>query len=143
MTLNPSVWGPHYWFFLHTVAMSYPKRANTVTQKKYYELIQNFPLFIPVEANATYFSKLLDEYPVTPYLETRDSFIRWTHFIHNKINERLEKPTITLSKFYELYYEAYKPIDVKRQEYYKFRSRMIYIFMIALFVLAILYLYNF
>ena len=34
--------------------------------------------------------KLIDNYPITPYLDNRDSFVRWTHFIHNKINEKLE-----------------------------------------------------
>ena len=46
--LDPTVWGPHYWFFLHTIAMAYPIRPNDVTKKKHYELIQNMPLFIPL-----------------------------------------------------------------------------------------------
>ena len=86
MVLEPKVWGPHYWFFLHTIAMSYPHRPNSVTKKKYYDFIQNIPLFIPVESFSTRFSNLLDEYPVSPYLDSRDSFIRWMWFIHNKIN---------------------------------------------------------
>ena len=101
--LDPKVWGPHYWFFLHTIVISYPMRPNAVTKKKYYELIQNMPLFIPNEQIATNFERLLDKYPVTPYLDTRDSFIRWMHHMHNKINEQLEKPKITLAKFYEEY----------------------------------------
>ena len=32
--LDPKIWGPHYWFFLHTIAMSYPLRPNAVTKKK-------------------------------------------------------------------------------------------------------------
>ena len=47
--LDPKVWGPHYWFFLHTLVMTYPHHPNTVTKKKYYEFIQNLPLFLPVE----------------------------------------------------------------------------------------------
>ena len=47
--LDPKVWGPHYWFFLHTLAMTYPHHPNSVTKKKYYEFIQNLPLFLPVE----------------------------------------------------------------------------------------------
>ena len=34
--LDPSVWGPHYWFFLHTISMTYPYHPNAVTKKKYY-----------------------------------------------------------------------------------------------------------
>ena len=66
MTLEPKIWGPHYWFFLHTIALSYPNYPNTITKKKYYEFIQNMPLFIPIESISNDFSKLLDNYPVTP-----------------------------------------------------------------------------
>ena len=48
LQLDANVWGPHYWFFLMTIAISYPTKANEVTRKKYYDLINNFPLFIPV-----------------------------------------------------------------------------------------------
>ena len=31
--LDPKIWGPHYWFFIHTVAMTYPVRPNAITKK--------------------------------------------------------------------------------------------------------------
>jgi len=142
MALDPKVWGPHYWFFLHTVAMCYPHRPNAITKKKYYEFIHNIPMFIPVENMSSYFSQLLDQYPVSPYLDSRDAFIRWMHFIHNKINQRLEKPIISLSKFYEYYYEQYKPKDLKMREYYKSRSKIIYLLIVFIFIIAIIYLHN-
>jgi hypothetical protein len=140
--LDPKVWGPHYWFFLHTLAMTYPHHPNAVTKKKYYEFIQNLPLFLPVEEISGEFSKLIDKYPITPYLDTRDSFIRWVWFIHNKINQKLEKPKISLSKFYELYYEQYKPKDVKYKEFNKVKNKLIYLFVITLFIFTIIYFYN-
>lgn len=142
MGLEPKVWGPHYWFFLHTIAMCYPHRPNSITKKKYYDFVQNIPMFIPIDTMATYFSQLLDQYPVSPYLDSRDAFIRWMHFIHNKINQRLEKPNVSLSKFYENYYEQYKPNDLKMREYYKMRSKIIYAVIIVLFIVGIAYLYN-
>jgi len=142
MVLDPKVWGPHYWFFLHTISMSYPLRPNSVTKKKYYEFIQNLPLFIPVENIASDFSKLLDQYPITPYLDSRDSFIRWVWFIHNKINEKLEKNKISLNKFYELYYEEYKPKDIKNREMNRLKNKVIYLCLVIFFVAMIVYLYN-
>ena len=47
--LDPEIWGPHFWFFINTLALNYPNNPNDVTIKKYYEFIQNLPLFIPVE----------------------------------------------------------------------------------------------
>lgn len=140
--LDPTVWGPHYWFFLHTLALSYPHHPNSVTKKKYYELIQNLPLFIPIETIGNSFEKILDEYPVTAYLDSRESFVKWLHFIHNKINEKLEKPKITLNEFYFRYYEEYKPKDIKMKDYYRWREKMIYIFVVMGATGLIVYLYN-
>ena len=140
--LDPKIWGPHYWFFIHTVAMTYPIRPNAVTKKKYYEFIQNLPLFIPVESISGEFSKLIDKYPVTPYLDNRESLIRWTHFIHNKINQKLEKPQISLNEFYVKYYEEYKSQNVKMDEYYKLREKAIYCGIITTIAGGIYYLYD-
>ena len=30
MSLNPKVWGPHYWFVLHTISLTYPLKPNEV-----------------------------------------------------------------------------------------------------------------
>lgn len=140
--LDPKIWGPHYWFFLHTIAMSYPIHPNAVTKKKYYDFVQNIPLFIPVESMAGEFSKLLDQYPVQPYLDDKESFIRWMWFIHNKINKKLEKPQISLNDFYVKYYEEYKPMNEKMSEYYKIRGKLIYSGIIASIFGGIYYLYD-
>jgi Erv1 / Alr family len=140
--LDPNIWGPHFWFFLHTIAMTYPHHPNDVTKKKFYEFIQNLPIFIPVDAIGSDFSKLLNEYPITAYLDSRESFIRWMHFIHNKINEKIEKPKITLNEFYLRYYEEYKPKDIKMKEFYRWREKIIYTLIILCAISIIVYLYN-
>ena len=86
--------------------------------------------------------KLLEQYPITPYLDNRESFVRWTWFIHNKINEKLEKPKITLEEFYKQYYENYKPKDVKYREFYKLRAKLMYLLIILLIAGLIYYFYH-
>jgi hypothetical protein len=140
--LDPKIWGPHYWFFLHTVAMTYPHHPNAVTKKKYYEFIQNLPLFIPVEEISKELEKFIDLYPVTPYLDNRDSFVRWMHFAHNKINEKLEKPQITLNDFFVQYYNEYKSQNEKLAEFYKLKEKLIYGGILVLLLGSIYYLYD-
>ena len=142
MNLNPEIWGPHYWFMLHTVAINYPKYPNAVTKKKYYDFISNIPIFIPVEEIASAFSKILYVYPIAPYLDSKESFIKWMHFIHNKINETLHKPKISLQDFYINYYEAYKPKEIKYKESNKWKEKLIYTIFIVSIVCLGLYLYN-
>lgn len=137
LQLDANVWGPHYWFFLMTIAISYPSKANEVTRKKYYDLINNFPLFIPVPKMGNSFSKYLDKYPVTPYLETRSSFMKWVHFIHNKINLDLGKDEVTFTDALNSYYDLYKPKEIVLREEIKYRKKLLFaVILVALLLLS-------
>ena len=142
MTLDPAVWGPHYWFVLHTIALSYPVKPNETIRKKYYDFYQNLPMFIPIEEMGNNLSKFLDKYPVTPYLESRQSLVRWTHFIHNKINKALGKDSMTLEETMTAYYEHYKPKEVKNMEDRRRREKIVMISSIVLIVGVAGYLYT-
>ena len=131
MTLNPEVWGPPYWFVLHTIALTYPERPNDVTKKKYYDFIHNLPLFLPVKEIGNGFSKMLDKYPVTPYLDSQASFVKWMHFIHNKYNVALEKPELSMDEAIIQYYELYKPKAVKEEEERKRREKIAFAIIIS------------
>ena len=137
MFFDPTVWGPHYWFFLHTVAESYPEHPNEVIKRKYYDLIQNMPLFIPISEIGDKFSSLLDKYPVTPYLCSKKSFVRWMHFIHNKVNVRLGKPEISLSEAMTNYRAAYKPRPVYLAERINMRKHYVHAILICILLVSI------
>jgi hypothetical protein len=142
MALDPKIWGPHYWFVLHTIALTYPAYPNDVIKKKYYDFIQNLPLFIPVPEIGNIFMTLLDKYPVTPYLDSQQSFIKWMNFIHNKINLSLELPEMSLDDAMFAYYEHYKPKVVKEKEQRKRREKYVFIGIVSIFVVLSLYLYT-
>lgn len=142
MTLDPKIWGPHYWFVLHTIALSYPIKPNETIRKKFYDFYQNLPLFLPIEEIGNNFSKFLDKYPVTPYLESRQSLVRWTHFIHNKINKALNVPTLTMEQAMSSYYESYKPREVKDLEHRKRREKYVFAGFVVLIIAAAAYLYR-
>ena len=137
MDLDPLVWGPNYWFFLHTIAISYPLTPNSTTKKKYYNLIQTLPLLLPNEEFGKNFSKLLDEYPVTPYLDSRESFTKWMHFIHNKVNIFLNKPQLSYKDSMLEYYKNYKPKKQLKKEEIKNREKLIYFSILLLLIILI------
>ena len=63
------------------------------------------------------FSELLDLYPVTPYLDSRESLIKWMYFIHNKINSSLNLPEKTLTESLASYHKLY---ESKKEVIYTF-----------------------
>lgn len=137
MEFESEVWGPHYWFFLHTIAHSYPNKPNSITKKKYYDFINNMPLFIPNEKIGDNFAELLNKYPVSPYLDNRDSFKRWVHFIHNKINVSLGKEEISFFESEDLYKSFYKPKHIYISEKMRIHKSYIHIILIFIFLFFI------
>ena len=140
--MNPEVWGPSFWFTLHTISMTFPLHPTTVTKKKYYEFITNLPLFLPHSGIGNHFAKLLDDYPIEPYLSSRLSFMKWVHFIHNKINSYLGKKDISFSDFLSAYQKQYEPKDITLKKENKSKKRYIEISITIALVLIVLYCFK-
>ena len=142
LKLDATIWGPHYWFVLMTTAVNYPDHVNDVTRKKYYDFIHNFSMLSPHPEMSAEFDRMLDKYPVTPYLDSRDSFIRWTHFIHNKINVLLDREEISLFKALDNYRANYKPKEIKITERFRLQTHYVYFAFILILVIAIFVFYK-
>ena len=140
MEYNPTVWGPHYWFFLHSIGFTYPELPTDGEKKKYYNFITSLPTFMPNNAVANNFQNLIDDYPVSSYLNSKDSFLKWIHFIHNKINKQIGKDEISYIEFINNYNNEYKPKDIKYKE--KIREREKYIFLFLATILLAYSIYN-
>ena len=142
MGLDPKVWLPHFQFVMQTMAISYPANPNDVSKKKYYDFIQNLPVFLPDKPMGTYFIKLLDDFPVTPYLSSRMSFMKWVHFMNNKLNKAIEEPEIDFYDSLEKYYEEYKPKEIRNREIINTRKKYIQFGSALLIILGIMYFYK-
>ena len=142
--ISSLVWGPKFWFVLHCAAYNYPEVPNAITKRKYYDLVQNIPLFIPDAAMGDKFSVLLDKYPVSPYLCSRESFMRWAHYIHNKINRTLGKEEISLYASLDRFHEK-NPVNESCKNYYmkissSTKRQLAFATIIFLLILLILYI---
>jgi len=139
MALNPEVWLPHFQFVMQTMSILYPKYPNDTTKKKYYSFIYDLGLFIPDKPLGDDFFKLLDKFPVTPYLSSRLSFMKWVHFINNKLLLRIDKPEVDFYDSLENYYNAYKPKELLHEEERKRRHQYIQMGVILGAVILIYY----
>ena len=142
MFLSSDIWGPKFWFFLQTVAMTYPEQPDARSKKKYYDFIQNLPVFLPDKPMGTYFIKLLDDFPVTPYLSSGMSFMKWVHFINNKLNKAIDEPEIDFYESLEKYYEEYKPKEIRNKEMINTRKKYIQFVSALLIIFGIIYFYK-
>jgi len=139
---NPNIWGPPFWFTLHTICQHYPTYPNSVIKKKYYDFLSNIPLFLPHEQIGDKFAELLDKYPLNPYLESQPKLCKWMHFIHNKINLFLGKPTLSMTDSMTAYYQHYKPKAVKDRDEMKIREKIIFFSILCILFALVIALYS-
>ena len=142
MKLNYEIWLPKLQFILQTISLNYPENPNEITIKKYYNFIQNLPVFFPEEPMGNYAAKLLDEFPVTPYLNSKSSFTKWVHFFFNKINTKLGKDHTTFYKSLEDYYAMYKPKEILNRETIRNKKHFMYAGCFSIFFILAIYYYN-
>ena len=139
--LDPHIWSPHVWFYLYSVAHCYPDTPTAVTKRKYYDFIQNIPLFIPNTSCSNYFSRLLDTFPVTPYLDSRDSFTYWVHCVHNRLNQYLGIVENTYLEHLDIYYKEFLPKEYVMSNKCGIKKKYIVFSVIAIMFFFIIWYY--
>ena len=84
---------------------------------------------------------MLDKYPVTPYLDNKDSFKKWMHFIHNKINVLIGKDEISYWKAEEIYEKSYAPKQILLSEKFHIQQHHLFLLftLICFFLIYIFY----
>lgn len=135
-TMDPTIWGPHYWFMMHTVAFHYPNHPTAIQKKIHYRWIHHLPELIPNKSIGSMFSDLLVQHPISPYLDNREDLIKWTHHIHNVVNQKIGKPTLTLQEHYDEFQQYLESPHEKRKRLWKERF---YVFFFILIVGSVLF----
>ena len=142
MKLKYEIWLPKLKFTLLTIALNYPESPNEVTIRKYYNLIQNLPVFFPEEPLGKNLVKLLDDFPVTPYMNSKPSFMKWIHFLFNKINNKIGETNVSFYDNLEDYYQHYKPKEIINKQQIKFKKHVMYGSVFTVFFMSSVYFYN-
>lgn len=115
MNTDPEIWGPAYWRFMHSVSLSYPETPTQTDKKCVYELFTNLPRWIPHDKSRLLFSHMLDMYPITAYLDSRTALVTWVHYVHNRVNDALDKPQLSMAEFRTQYLRPKQGLFVDRK----------------------------
>lgn len=105
--MNPLVWGPPFWFVLHTVSFNYPEHPTYSDKRTHYDFFYNIRNVLPCEMCRQHYRELLKQYPIEPFLDSRESIISWVILIHNQVNQRLGKEMMSRDAVLEKYNQTY------------------------------------
>lgn len=78
------------WRLLHTMCGRFPLHPDVSQQQSLHDYIYLFAELYPCGECAEHFQAILKSYP--PDVSSREAVAKWACFVHNKVNDRLEKP---------------------------------------------------
>ena len=105
--MDPTVWGPSFWFVLHTVSLNYPEQPTYVEKRTHHDFYRIIQHILPCEACRRHYKELFATYPIEPFLTSKQSLVTWVVMIHNQVNKRLGKPLVTTQEVLTNYQKVY------------------------------------
>lgn len=103
---DPEKWGPHAWKFLHTITFSYPDNPHPDIQEQFKQFFRSLGVTLPCAKCRDHFAeafwRTVDDHEDDPF-KNKESLTQWLIEIHNAVNGRNRKPTISPSQAKRLY----------------------------------------
>ena len=139
--MDPRIWGPHTWFFLHSLTFSYPDNPTIKDKNDFEHFFYSLSNVLPCIICKNHFKEHLSKYPIENYLNNRNQLVNWMIDIHNIVNKQLNKPIvdnkIIIQKYNDLYTKKYQcPIN---QNYYDKCKNIILSILLIINIIIIIY----
>ena len=104
--MEPTIWGPPAWKFLHTITFQYPEYPTDKDKKEYFIFFNSLRNVLPCPNCREHYSNNFQKYPIR--LESRNDLIEWLIDIHNEVNEMTQKRKYSYEEVYEIYNEIFE-----------------------------------
>jgi len=115
--MNPEVWGPPAWTFLHSVTLAYPDNPTDIDKTNYENFFNALQPILPCAKCSKNYLRHLQEDPISNHLDRKKSLVNWLINVHNKVNKSNNKRELTYNEVmnhYKLLYNgdlSSKPIE--------------------------------
>lgn len=103
-------WGPHYWYFIHMAAVSYPNDPTPEMKNTMKNFLVGIPVFLPCEMCKNHAISYLEskKYLFDWAVSNRTNLFEFTWAFHNHVNASINKPQISLAQAQTDYHFFYK-----------------------------------
>ena len=89
--MDGSLWGNQGWFFLHIISFNYPENPTQEDKEYYRTFFVNLKNVLPCNECKIHYSKLIEEFPIEPHLDSKKELFKYVYILHKKVNKRLKK----------------------------------------------------
>lgn len=147
-----NVWGPHFWYVIHTTALNYPTAPTDFHKMTYKNFFESFANVLPCKKCREHYQTHISRYPISPFLDSNELLNKWIIDLHNMVNQSLGKRQLTYQEVYQTYagltpISPFSSIQQKEAELTKQRYNLAIrnkhygmIFILLIIVVVLLYL---
>lgn len=114
--MDNKIWGPNFWFTLHTVTLGYPDNPTYVDKRRFNDFFVSVQYILPCVKCREHYSNHLSNFPISVSLDNKESLVKWLFNLHNQVNISLNKPIMEYSAFKEKYRKIYNPTIIEKIE---------------------------
>jgi len=142
--MNPEIWGPKAWLFLHSITLAYPNNPTETDKNNYKTFFNMLQHVLPCQKCSHNFKNNLKNNSIDNNLDSKKSLVKWLISIHNSINIENNKSTMTYEEVIEHYKDIYNisKNDSFRKDIANYPARTNNKFLLfALFILTIILAY--
>lgn len=100
--MNPKIWGPPTWFFLHSVTLGYPVKPTDIDKQNIKEFFESVGKILPCGKCKDNYKKHLSKLPLNEtVLSSRDNLVKWLIDVHNEVNIATNKSILNYDQAIE------------------------------------------
>jgi len=116
--MDPKIWGPNFWFTLHTITLGYPNNPTHEDKRRYNDFFTSVKNVLPCPKCRLHYEEHLSQYPIAVSLDNKDYLVKWLFDLHNKVNLSLNKSLFSYEDFTDKYRRIFNPtiLSVKPSE---------------------------
>jgi len=112
--MDNKIWGPNFWFTLHTTTLAYPDNPTYHDKRRYNDFFVSFQYILPCQKCREHYKQHLDNFPISISLDNKESLVKWLFNLHNQVNISLKKPVMEHEAFKEKYRKIYNPTIIEK-----------------------------
>ena len=107
--MNPKIWGPHAWIFLHSIAYGYPENPTKNEQVNAKKFFESLGYMLPCKTCSTLYIKDIKKIDsIDNAVKNKNNLIKWVNQMHNKVNENLNKKQYSDAEYDNYYQNMYE-----------------------------------
>jgi hypothetical protein len=91
--MDPRIWGPGAWLFLHSVTLNYPQDPTPRDEEEIKQFFMLVGKILPCFYCRDHYSRHLKEFPIQT--GSKKDLVYWLIDIHNDVNKELGKPKLS------------------------------------------------